>query len=273
MLIDFDKMLIIIDSMVAIESSQTLPAMTVAQLDRFISRLPFKGIDECWEWEGTRNQKSYGLLLLSIPGMGHNKGFYASRLVYRFFYGEDPGAMMVCHKCDNPPCCNPAHLFLGTAKDNNQDRTRKARTVRGEAISLSKLTVSQVLEIRQRDASRKRGRGSRSRLFHQLGLEFNVHPNTISDIVYGITWKHLLPNYTFGDKVVPNPDRYGKSQRHLYNAAMTESDVAEIRKAVSDPDRKVSKTYLMIQYAKKLGVRPSTIKRAIYGETWSHVSQ
>jgi hypothetical protein len=75
------------------------------------------GNNACWEWQGSRHPDGYGQL----------DGKRVHRLVYEFLVEPIPEGMMVCHKCDNPPCCNPAHLFLGTAKDNADDMVAKGR--------------------------------------------------------------------------------------------------------------------------------------------------
>lgn len=80
-----------------------------------------KGDNACWEWQGTRNSGGYGTL------SGNENGLLAHRVAYEILVGEIPKGMFVCHKCDNPPCCNPSHLFLGTPKDNIRDMIDKGR--------------------------------------------------------------------------------------------------------------------------------------------------
>ena len=75
----------------------------------------------CHEWMGTRNQRGYGLLKITYTSM------VVSRLAWTLANGPIPDGMFVCHKCDNPPCCNVDHLFLGYPKDNNADRDLKGR--------------------------------------------------------------------------------------------------------------------------------------------------
>ena len=79
------------------------------------------GPDGCWEWQGYRHDWGYGKLAY------RTQYYYAHRVSYELHYGPIPDGLHVCHTCDNPRCCNPAHLFVGTAKDNLSDMMMKGR--------------------------------------------------------------------------------------------------------------------------------------------------
>lgn len=125
----------------------------------------------CWEWGGSRDRKGYGTL--SLPP---KTTVFAHRLAYTLWV-SDPGDAGVLHHCDNPPCINPKHLWLGTTKDNLQDMTRKER---GNTV---KLTATEVAELRRREY--RRGCNV------IWAKEFGVSPSTISAARTGVTWRHL----------------------------------------------------------------------------------
>lgn len=100
-------------------------SLTSEETAGFLSRVDRSGGgDACWPWTGSRFRQGYGQF--HIHGCNPVK---AHRVAYFVSAGQDPGDLCVCHRCDNPPCCNPAHLFLGTIADNNADRDSKGRTV------------------------------------------------------------------------------------------------------------------------------------------------
>lgn len=90
--------------------------------ERFWQKVNKKSDDECWEWLGCRHhQWKYGSF--NVDG----KYIAAHRYSWILHYGNIPTGFIVCHHCDNPPCCNPKHLFLGTDADNNLDKRLKGR--------------------------------------------------------------------------------------------------------------------------------------------------
>ena len=106
----------------------------------FWKRVDVKGGNECWPWLSYINDAGYG-----VTRTTRNKAVRASHIAYELTYGPLPDGMFVCHSCDNPVCCNPAHLFAGTHTDNMRDMDKKNRRVNtphyGESHGMSKLYV------------------------------------------------------------------------------------------------------------------------------------
>lgn len=110
---------------------------------RFWSKVDVGEVDECWEWLAGKGKGGYGRFWIK------GKVWKAHRVAWILTYGPIPKGLQCCHHCDNPSCCNPYHLFLGTAKDNQVDAAQKERKARGESQGSSKLTKGEVLEIRE----------------------------------------------------------------------------------------------------------------------------
>jgi hypothetical protein len=81
--------------------------------------------DGCWPWIGTRNRGGYGSIRRG--GLGGGKTIRATHVAWELAFGPVPSGLFVLHRCDNPPCVNPAHLFIGTLSDNARDKFRKGR--------------------------------------------------------------------------------------------------------------------------------------------------
>nr|WP_236301099.1 HNH endonuclease signature motif containing protein [Escherichia coli] len=107
--------------------------------------------DNCIESILPKDDFGYGRLLIGSKGKRIKTG--AHRLIYRIFIGEIPAGMVVRHSCDNPACCNPKHLLIGTILDNNADRQKRKRQARHEKHGRAKLTKEQVLFIRANEMS------------------------------------------------------------------------------------------------------------------------
>ena len=134
----------------------------------------------CWEWRKTRIPvrgnvtNNYGMV--TVPG---GKKVLAHRVAWKLAYGEIPEGKQVCHGCDNPPCCNPDHLYLATQSENIRDSSRK-----GRLHKTAKLTEEQVREIRRR----LRESWNKYGLKAQLAREYGITKDHMSAIVSRKSW-------------------------------------------------------------------------------------
>jgi hypothetical protein len=159
------------------------PKMTKEQaIEIFWSKV--EKTDSCWNWTGASNPTGYGVFY-GGRSCGLCDSYYTHRIAYNLIFDDYNSEMKVCHKCDNPSCCNPDHLFLGTHSDNMVDMHNKERwktkTRTGENNSNSSLDWTKVREIR--------------RLYHEEGLTqvaigkmFNITNANVSLIVNNKAW-------------------------------------------------------------------------------------
>lgn len=134
----------------------------------------------CWEWNAYRARTGYGLVRLSSDKHGMPR--YTHRLAYELAKGPIPEGMEVCHSCDNPPCINPDHLFLGTRRDNMRDAVRKGRVANGARLPQTKLTAADIPAIRARIPHEK---------LQSIADDYGVTYSAIYRIKHGQTWKHV----------------------------------------------------------------------------------
>lgn len=175
------------------------PRLTPQRIERFhkyVDKTPGQGPNgDCWEWQKGRKAKGYGIVAYWKDAVSSH------RLAFYLATGKWP-TLCVLHKCDNPPCCNPDHLYEGTDADNTADKIRKSRLIRkpeqyqrgdnhfskrhpelilrGERIGTAKLTADQVELIRNSTCS--------SRVFTE---QYGISKSTVSLIRRGIWWKHI----------------------------------------------------------------------------------
>lgn len=146
---------------------------------RFWAKVKKSGPDDCWIWTGCTSPQGYGMFSVN------NKARLASRIAWELTNGPIKDGLNALHKCDNPPCCNPNHLFLGTRTDNHIDSVNKGRAVvdKGSKCITAKLNEWDVEQIR---IDRMKGCGLR-----ELSEVWEVSQTTISRICHRKIWKHV----------------------------------------------------------------------------------
>lgn len=137
--------------------------------------------DGCWEFIGHRDAHGYGRVAI---GTGERRGLslLAHRVAWELTNGPIPADRHVLHRCDNPPCVRPDHLFLGDQRANNTDRDSKGRVRHGSTHRSAKLTEHDVSEIRMLAAA-----GLMTQ--RQIAELFGVSHGAVSDLLRGLTWK------------------------------------------------------------------------------------
>jgi hypothetical protein len=182
--------------------SGVYPRTPSSAVDRFWSKVDQSGgPDACWIWTGWRSSKGYG------RSRSVGRWLFAHRVSWELANGPIPSGLLVCHHCDNPPCVNPAHLFVGTNSDNMRDCISKGRNgacthpervargsrhssvthpelvQRGSSHCRAKLTEADIPVIRSRV---KRGESRRA-----VSKDYGVSAVVIGEIVKGKLWKHV----------------------------------------------------------------------------------
>lgn len=150
-------------------------------VDRFWSKV--QKSDGCWLWMGSRSNQGYANFYVDgVRKLSH-------RFAWELTNGPIPSGLLVCHKCDNPPCVNPDHLFLGTSTDNMRDAAAKGRIhggngVRGEAHRCAKLTEDDVRRIREVATDKTCSHTA-------LAREYGISVPAVQQVVYRKTWRHV----------------------------------------------------------------------------------
>lgn len=147
--------------------------------DKFLAYMNPGEATDCWEWTGPKNSTGYGALVIA------RNTWTAHRLSYLLHNGDIPEGAFICHRCDNPPCVNPAHLYAGTPADNVRDREERnrSRTLRGEANGMALLTEDSVRAIR---SLVEQGIPRAS-----IAEQFGVCKATVSHIAVRRNWSHV----------------------------------------------------------------------------------
>lgn len=150
-----------------------IPIAPKDRLDKFLEKT-----DACWIFHGQRDKKGYGRITVGSAADGTRRLMLAHQLAYILEYGPLPmDQPFVLHSCDNPPCCNPAHLRAGTLAENNAEMAEKKRAARGEKHHWAKLTEREVNLIRDSMLPRS-----------ELAAIYGVSVKTIWRIRNGRSW-------------------------------------------------------------------------------------
>lgn len=151
---------------------------------------------DCWEWTGSRTKFGYGQTKQGLR-FGVQSAL-AHRISWVIANGPVPGGACVLHRCDNPPCVRPEHLFLGSRADNSADMISKGRGrfndgrtansfTQGTRNARAKLTEAQVVEIRKRAVAGEH--------YIALAVEFGISESRANAIVIGNGWRHIWPYF------------------------------------------------------------------------------
>jgi hypothetical protein len=155
-------------------------------IDRFFERITKLKEDGCWLWNGMLDKHKYGIMTTRINNIPKN--IFAHRISYFIYFGEFDEKLCVLHKCDNPSCVNPNHLFLGTQLDNIADCVSKGRasggSSKGSANKAAKLSENDVVEI-----LKLCDEGGTT--FKEMAEMYGVSPRTIEGIAYHLSWNIL----------------------------------------------------------------------------------
>lgn len=153
--------------------------MTPTLAERFFAQVSPEPTSGCWLWTGTANADGYGAIKL------RRKALKAHRVSWLLHFG-DPKERQVLHRCDNPSCVNPDHLWLGTHLENMRDKVRKGRSssMHGASNPRARLTAEQVLELRALYAT---GQWRQVDLASRFGLK---QPQ-VSEIVRRTSWSRI----------------------------------------------------------------------------------
>lgn len=160
-----------------------IPFLSPEDISRFKSLFRQGNPDKCWEWQGNRTRAGYGVMNTKL-----RKGPLKAHRIAFFVSNGDPGYLNVLHHCDNRPCVNPLHLFLGTTADNVADKMKKGRHrggrgPKGSIHGRSKLMESQIPEIIY---LHKQGVSTA-----EIARTYSVSGPSIARIIDGTGWTHV----------------------------------------------------------------------------------
>lgn len=217
--------------------SRPLPAFTPQQIARFWSKVAKAGVNECWPWTACTTGK-YGSFAVT-----HRQCVGAHRVAHFLASGRDPHPLLVLHSCDNPPCCNPAHLREGNFRDNAQDAMRRGRMATGERTGAY-----------THPESRPRGATHGSRTHPERVPRGDTHYSRLHP-------ERMARGERHGSRTHPELVRRGEKASA---AKLTAADVVTIRQRHADGETQQA-------LAKEYGVVRNNISNIVNRRSWKHV--
>lgn len=241
------------------------------------------GPDACWVWTATKNNQGYGMLQMQVRGQNGKR--LAHRVSYILHRGRIRHSACVLHRCDNPACVNPKHLFLGSYKDNYDDMVSKGRrrnvwpghlpggstfipepprgddhwtrkhperVQRGSENGFAKLTEK---DVRQIYSLRLKGQKA-----EHIAKRFDLDPSTVGDILKGTHWRHML-----GTKGCPTLKQLKAIKTARAPSKLTTEQATEIK-------RRIKKGEPIKPLAREFGIAFQTVSDIKRGKSWAFIT-